>query len=167
MIRTKEAIWRLVKERAFHLDVNYDRSIKDSIQAGFYHHFNKKITDENFPDCQREHGVKTISVRLFNFRHLGYWADTSEIIIRFSERKCRPASLRELLAFGEKKPNQQRKFRIVELFSIWADPLPNYDLPAGTQWTASLAGGAERRRLDLSGFNNIWNPDTRFLAVLK
>ena len=140
----------------FHSIVNYDRSVALGIQAGNYNWINDYITDKNFPPEKGESGTKEIS---FELVHLNKVVSSEQALQELESRNLRPATLRELLAFGEKYPDEQRKYSIVALGSV------------GRYWDGRgvpcLYGGGRERRLSLARYGGGWYSDCRFLAVRK
>ena len=118
----KEPCWVEPKERVIvSLDitdiqkqvVNYDRTIADSLKAGKYDWTNCNITDANFPST--EVGQKEVKFGLF---HLNNAMKSGDVIAQLEQEGFRPVTLKELLVYGEKYPNVQRKFPIIALGSV-------------------------------------------------
>jgi hypothetical protein len=98
----------------FCLVVDYGRSIKESKKAGGYNEVSNGVTDTNFPhDSKKEGGgKKKVNMVLFSFPDKVN-ISSDDAIAEMKAQGYRPATLRELLAFGEKKPNIQREGTIV------------------------------------------------------
>lgn len=143
--------------------VDYDRSLNDSIAAGHYDWVNEKITEENFPVEADEQGKKE---KTFTLYQVGVDVDFDIVISRMEAEGKRPASVRELLAFGEANPELQRIFPIIALKSIWACK-SMWAGRDGHRSVAYLDGGAVRRGLDLGDYDSGWLEDCRFLVVDK
>lgn len=140
------------------LIVDYVRSLKDVITAGRYDFVNENITEENFPAHGHEQDKKEASFKLF---HFNCDIESEEAIAEMDKQGFRPASLRELVSFGEVNPDLQRQFPIVALFSVWVRPI------SGIRCVPGLWSNSDRRLLRLDYFGSRWNSSYRFLAVRK
>jgi hypothetical protein len=92
--------------------VDYSRSIEDSISAGMYAWASHQVTSVSFSGSAS--GREKISAVLIPFSpqaSLGY------ILHRQADVGLRPATLKELLAFGEAYPEVQRKLPVMALGS--------------------------------------------------
>lgn len=141
----------------FTLVVNYSRSLKDSIAAGRYDWVNSDITEEHFPVEADEKETKEQSFTLY---HFGKNMESDDVIAAMEKDGKRPATVRELLAFGEVNPELQRQFPIIALKSVWVVRL-------GNRRVACLGSDSVKRGLYLSWFDFGWSGDCRFLAVSK
>lgn len=135
------------------LVVDYGRSVKDGVAAGKYDYANDNITEENFPPAEHEKGKKE---QTFTLYHFGKDVDSDYAIAQMEKR---PATLRELLAFGEAHPELQRDFPIIVLGSVWVDH--------GRRRLAYLDGCGSGRYLSLSYDGGRWRALCRFLGVGK
>ena len=140
----------------FTLVVDYARSLKDSIAAGSYDWVNSDITEEHFP-AESEQGQKEQSFTLY---HFGKNTESDWVIAQMDKDGKRPATIRELLTFGEKNPELQRQFPIIALKSVWVDR-------SGCRSVAYLGSNSVRRYLFLSWCGGSWDDCCRFLAVSK
>ncbi len=132
--------------------VNYDRSIADSFNAGKYDRRNIEITDANFPST--ETGERKVEFGMFHFNK-----DTRSDanIAQMKAEGFRPATMKETLAYGEKNPEEQRKYTIIGLGSV-----ANL---RGPRRVASLSGTGSRRDAYLSFYVSEWLGGCRFLGV--
>ena len=140
----------------FKIAVNYCLSLKNTISAGKYDSVDPDINDKNFPI--ERHGHEEVEAKLVRFnRNIG----SEDAIKELDKMKpsLRPANLAELLAFGAKFPDEQRKYPIVALGSVWRRTYGRY--------VASLWGGVDGRGLGLGWFDSAWSAYYRFLAVRK
>ncbi len=137
------------------LTINYTRSVEDGIKAGKYDWSNSDITSSHFPSDETE--TKEVSVELI---HFGQDKTTDEVLSELDKKELRPATLKELLALGEKCPDLQREFPIIALASVWRDPF-------GDRRCAYLYRFGSRRDLDLSSIGGRWDVYCRFAAVRK
>lgn len=98
----------------FCLFVDYDRSIKESVKAGRYNEVSDDITDKKFPHGSKKdsNGKKKVNMTLFSFEDKVN-ISSDDAIVEMETMGYRAATLRELLAFGEKYPNNQREGTIV------------------------------------------------------
>ena len=135
------------------LVVNYDRSIEDSVKAGKYDDTNSSITDKNFPSS--EIGEKEVEFGMFHFNKV---MDSSEdVIAEMKKVGFRPATMKELFAYGEKNPEEQRKCPIIALGSVAG--------LSGGRHVGELYGSDGRRGAGLGYFDGGWRESFRFLAV--
>lgn len=140
---------------SYPMSINYDRSVEDGIKAGNYDWKNDDITSEHFPS--QETGTKEATVELF---HYGKDMDTDEILTDLDKQGYREATLKELLALGEKYPNLQREFPIIALGSIW-------QLRDGYRYCSYLFRRSSKRYLHLNWIGDRWYAHCRFAAVRK
>jgi len=94
------------------LSVNYERTVEDSIRAGSNSWEYYRVTSANFPSG--ESGSATLSVVLVKVDSA---AVVDEVIVNQAHAGRRPATLKELLAFGETYPEIQRKLPVIALGS--------------------------------------------------
>src|SRR3990167_9382333 len=131
---------------------NKKESLKNLIKAGNYDFVNDNINDKNFPNFQ---DMPSGKVELLHFdRYI-----TSEEAIKEMESKgMRPANLKELLVFGKEYPEEQRKYPIVALGSVWRSLL-------GDRSVAVLWGDVSGRHLYLYWFDCGGGAFDRFAGV--
>jgi hypothetical protein len=132
--------------------VNYDRSIAESLTAGKYNWTNPSITDANFPS--KEEGEREVEFGLFHFNKT---TKSDDNVAQMKKEGFRPATMKELLAFGEKNPEEQRKYPIIALGSVAE---LDGDRPVGC-----LYGGGSGRIVRLGYYDGGWDDDCRFLGV--
>jgi len=125
------------------------------IQAGNYNWINSDITDKHFP--VKGSGKVELNPELI---HYGKLISSDEIIQDLDQRGLRPATLAELLAFGEKYPDEQRKYPIVALGSVWQHW-------GGNRYVACLGCFESERELNLHYCGGDWFENYRFLAFRK
>lgn len=134
------------------LTVNYDRSIADSVKSGNYDLVDNNITNQNSSSI--ETGAKGLDMALFHFKR-GFSSNSA--ISEMAKVGYRPATMKELLAFGEKNPELQRKFPIVELGSVtWLGDRPH---------VGCLFSDVSKRSLNLFYLGYGWYDIFHFLAV--
>jgi hypothetical protein len=136
------------------LTVEYKRSIEQLVKAGKYDYANSDITTANFKN-EDVFDSKSEAI-LF---HPDEAIESDEILTRFEKEDLRPATLRELLAFGAKYPNVQCEFPIIALGTV-----VRLD---GDQLVAYLGRDDARRGLHLGWFDGGWSQRCRFLAFRK
>lgn len=141
----------------FTLVVDYGRSVKAGILAGKYDYANDNIAEENFPKAEHEQGKKE---QVFTLYHFDKSTESDLVITQMEKDGKRPATLRELISFGEKYPELQRQFPIIALGSVWLDRL-------GSRRVPYLGSAGSRRDLDLNWYDGSWDGRCRFLAVSK
>lgn len=139
----------------FRVLVDYYRSLEDMIAAGKYDYANPDINAKHFPVAK--HGKEDVAVELVHFdRNIS----SDEAIPELDKMGFRPATLPELLAFGEKYPDVQRRFPVVALGSVWLRL-------SGRRNVACLWGDSTERGLTLSWFEGDWLARYRFASVRK
>ena len=134
------------------LTIDYGMSLTDMIDAGGYDWTNSDVTAKRFPVSGS--GKVEISAELVHFdRNI-----TSDDAVKgMVKRGLRPATFAELLAFGAKYPEDQRKFPVVALGSS-AEVHGNLSVPC-------LYGSDAERSLHLGWCDGGWRGHFRFLAV--
>jgi hypothetical protein len=128
--------------------VNYDRSIADSLKAGE----NDDITDVNFPS--KETGEREVEFGMFHFNK-----DTRSDanIAQMKAEGFRPPTMKEMLAYMEKNPEEQLKYPIVCLGAV---------AELGGVWrVAYLCGIGAARLIGLQIYSFGWTANCRFLGV--
>lgn len=145
-------------KEAFTFVVDYGRSISESVKAGRYDYANSDVTDEHFTAEEYEKGKKEQSFKLYCFD--GKETESDWVIAQMDKDGFRPATVRELLAFGEKNPELQRQFPIIALRQSWV-------YRNGNRSVACLAGCDTERELGLGWYDRGWHGRCRFLAVRK
>ena len=142
---------------AFTISIDYSQSLAQMIQAGKYDWVNSDITEAHFPKGKAGGKVK------FNSELFCPNNETSFdlVLAEMKNRKLRPATLPELLAFGKKYPGEQRKYPIAAFGSIyrcWEEE--------GYRYSPYLCYRyGEERHLGLYWFGGGWDVHFRFLAV--
>ena len=141
----------------FRFIVDYAMSVEEMVTAGRYDRVNSDISSEHFPH-DRGRGRSEVGAELVHLNR--YFASGDEVLRELDRRGYRPANLAEGLAFGAAYPDEQRKYPIAILGSVWRNPY-------GRQVVAYLAGGAGGRELRLGWLVNDWREYWRFLAFRK
>lgn len=138
-----------------YLTPSYDalRSSFDRVDPDF-----SRATFEPIDQCKNV--ARTTSEVAFEYLHLGRDASTDEVLAEMDKRGLRPATYEEALAFAKKNPDEQRKFPIVALGSVWRHP-------SGSRLVAYLGGSGAGRYLNLDWTEFDWSELCRFLAVRK
>ena len=164
--KTGEALVRVLHEAlsphgkptgdTYPLYVDYERSVDAGIEAGYYDWAGSDITFENFPT--KRNGPAKIEMKLI---HCNLTTSTDKVLRNLENARYRPAELQELLAFGEKYPEIQRKFQIIALGSVCRDENCSLGVVPVFHTTYS------KRRLDLHWFRQLWDETYWFAAVPK
>lgn len=136
--------------------VNYDRSIKDSLKAGHFDWTNSGITDVNFPFPSDKQGKREVEFGLFHFKKV---TQSDDNIAKMKAEGFRPATIKELLAFGEENPEVQREFPVVALGSVVKLNANSCQCVGVLDWSNS------ERDAGLDFYGNNWFDRCRFLAV--
>lgn len=139
----------------YRITVDHTLNLKEAISAGRYDWTNGDINDKNFPDT--ETGKADADMYLVHFNRL---ISSDDAISELATRGLRPATLRELLAFGAKYPEKQREFPIIELGSVWTHR-------DGYRFVACLRQFGSERNLGLFWGGLDWSGYCRFAAVRK
>lgn len=141
--------------KTFMVTVDYARGLPEMIKAGKYDYANDDITAEHFPIVgEGKQGLEILLV------HFGKDMESNDVLSELGKLGLRPATLPELLAFGETHPEIQREFPIIALGSVWQ----NRD---GSRHVPYLGGWCGGRELFLIWFGDRWSGDCRFAAVRK
>lgn len=138
----------------YSVTVDYSKSIADMVALGRYDWKNSDVNDKNF----RAVGSGIVAYDL-TLVHLNRNATDEEVITEIARRGLEPAGLSHLLAFGEKYPDIQRQFPIVEM----RDSCRNF----GSRAVAYLYEYVGERDLNLYDLGGRWHSRCRFLAVRK
>jgi len=147
--KVKEALQNII-EGAF----DGVRNLRQLIATGKYGYVNPNINEKNFPKVLSEDEYTLEEI------HLGKNMGTEEALDYIKEEGLEPADLYDLAEYGADNPNAGRKYPIVELGSVWADP-------SGGRDVACLYGDASVRRLGLDWFDGGWDDVCRFLVRRK
>jgi len=129
-------------------------SLKDMIAAGRYDWVNSDITEKRFP--MPKDFVLGAEPKVFHFdRDIS----SEKAIALMDADGYRPATIFDLLDYGAKNPEEQRKYPILALGSV--------ALIYGDRCVAFLHRDDSERHLDLFWFDFGWSAFCRFLAVRK
>ncbi|MDP2696073.1 MAG: hypothetical protein Q8O87_02355 [bacterium] len=139
------------------LTVDYSSTLEQMIQAGRYDWVNSDINEKNFP-LNLPAGFPTKVQVIPELIHFNRVMSSDQAITEIKRRGLRPATIWEMLAFGEHNPDLQRQFSIIALGWVWRSG-------AGGRRVPSLAGSAAERKLKLHWFDAVWHGRCRFLAV--
>ena len=147
-VRAKEAVLSgetavTAKNDAFRVRVNYDLSVKEAVSAGKYDWENDDINDKNFPS--KRSGLAQIDIRLVHFNKD---MSSEDVLKELDKMGLRPAELPELLALGAEYPDEQRKYPIVALGSVWRGW-------GGSRVVPCLVRGGGERYTGLSWFDDV------------
>lgn len=132
--------------------LDYSLLLDEMVQLGKYDWTIDRITAERFPLAGE--GQWEVEYELVHLNR-NISSDNAETEIK--KRGLEPAKIEELLAFGAKYPELQRRFPIVALGSV--------TLVAGNRYVACLYRVVARRSLRLFFWDDDWRAVYRFLAV--
>ena len=152
----------------FPVTVDYTHSLAQMIAAGKYDWVNSDITDQHFPPPSIPTGLPpstgsgqaTKAELKLELVHFNRTISSNDAIAELKQKGLRPATLPEFLAFGAIYPEEQRKYPIVALGSVWQYWDGDRDVPF-------LYCGDSRRGLSLGWFEFGWYDDFRFAVVRK
>lgn len=126
------------------------------ITAGKYDYVNLNITDENFP--VPENFVLGEDPKVFHFNRD---ISSEDVIKEMDKEGYTPAMIWDILDYGAKNPEEQRKFPIVGLGSVGeVDDDDDRHVPV-------LNRNDSKRYLSLSWWDGGWDAGYRFLGVRK
>ncbi len=106
---------------SYPLQVDYSRSIEDSLRTGHYTWVNYQITSSNFPGGETGRGALSVVLVPFSPR-----ASLDFIVGREAAAGLRPATLKELLSFAATYPDVQRTLPVLALGSAADLLVPTY-----------------------------------------
>lgn len=138
----------------FRVLVNYDLRVDAAIRTGKYDWVNDNITENNFPTNRK--GTTELDIVLV---HLDRNVSSEDAIKELDKRGLRPAELHELLSFGAKYPDEQRKYPVVALGSVWQYLVGRF--------VPYLWDDDSKRHLNLHWFSGDWHAHYRFGGVRK
>lgn len=136
------------------LSVDYGRSLEVMIVAGNYDWKNNDITAKRFP--LKSEGAEQFEAKIFHFdRNIS----SEQVVEQIKAAGWEPGKIEHLLAFGEKYPDEQRKYPIIALGSV-----AEVD---GDRSVPYLHVRDRERSLNLRWWGSGWSGHCRFLAVRK
>jgi hypothetical protein len=136
--------------------VNYKIPLKELIASGHYDEVDAAITEEHFLLQDAEVGPR-VAFKLFVFTKT---TPSEEIIMVMQKEGCRPATLRELVAFGNVNPEAQTNYGLVGLGSIWT-------ASNKVRYVPVLNSSSRKRYLEIERFVAQWSVRCRFVAVCE
>lgn len=142
-------------ENCYKVLVDYGQTLQQMIAAGKYDYANSDINDKNFPVSGS--GKQDVAIELV---HYGRDMETDAVLKDLEFKGMRPATLPELLSFGTTYPEEQRKFLIITLASVWRGR-------SGIRSVVSLGCWDAKRWLRLFRIDGRWGGRCRFAAVRK
>ncbi|MDP3999764.1 MAG: hypothetical protein Q8P76_04240 [bacterium] len=136
--------------------VDYTRPLANMLKEdGQFDWVHSDITEKNFPITKRPNGEADLKMFHFN-RDIS----SDQVIQEMNKEGYRPAELPEGLAHAKANPDEQRKYPIVILGSVWRDFL-------GRRFVPYRCSDSDERGLYLNWFDREWLEGYRFLAVRK
>ncbi len=128
-----------------------DADVETLKKAGNYTYADSYVSTQNFPITKR--GKQEVTATLVHFNKD---MDSEAVIAWLDANGLRAGDNQELLNFGIKHPEEQRKYPIVQLGSV-----------SSAGYVSYLNGRDGNRSLDCHGFRNGWHARCRFLAFPK
>ena len=147
----------LIEDGRYPITVDYSKTLEEMIIEGKYDRVTSDINCVNFPMPSDKSGSEKLEAVILHFDKIVRIEDVLKILNR---RNLRPGTLPELLAFGTKHPEEQRKYQIFAVGSFWSDSV-------GDRFIVHLIGGNLARGVELDFRNNWWDPRYNFLAFRK
>ena len=96
----------------YSVQVDYSRSVEDSLRAGQYNWAHYQVTSSNFPGPETGRGALSVVLVPFSPQ-----ANLDSVLGGQATSGMRPATLKELLAFGETYPDVQKNLPVLALGS--------------------------------------------------
>ena len=146
-------------ENVFPVTVNYDLSVESLVAQGQNDLCNDDITSKHFQTMRK--GEVTCNFKLVHFNQV---LTSDEVLKALANRGLRPAELHELLSFGIRYPEEQRKYCIVALGSVW-QVASVWQFWYRNLFVPYLWYGDSMSYLSLFCFGGEWGRCKRFLAV--
>src|SRR3989344_2965298 len=154
-VRRALALGALPSTHGSHI-VDYDMNLEAMIAAGNYDWKNDDITAKRFPIVGK--GKVEFEDTIFHFdRDISSEDAVEEIIAADTKNPWEPGKIENILAYGAKNPEEQRKFPIVGLGSVGK--------VYGSSGVPYLSRNDSKRGLNLNWWDNDWNANYRFLCV--
>lgn len=125
--------------------------LSDMVVDCHFDSVNEHVNEKNFPP---ETLVLGSGPKIFHFNRR---ISSEDVIAEMKKDGYRPAKLGDLLDYGAKNPEEQRKYPIVALGSA--------AVILAVRYVACIYGDGSERELVLSYFVNTWDAHSRFLAV--
>ena len=126
-------------------------TLKSLIIAAKFDWVNSDITEQNFPIETTEPG----KCELVDYKKP---INTEDVLDDMEKHNLRPATLKELLTYAERKWNG--KDAVIAFGSVWQGS-------GGVRFVPCLDCGGSGRRLGLDWIDGDWRDGCRFLAVRK
>lgn len=142
-------------KQSFTIFYDWEISFYEMVKAGNYLYVEPEIIKENFP--LDDEGKTEEDIFILHFDR----AITSEqAIAEMDKQGLRPATSTHALHFGSRYPEEQRKYPIIFLGSLWKDS-------DGDCYVPCLEVDDRGRKLSLIWINSSWIAIIRFAAVRK
>ena len=140
---------------SYPVPVNYCQTLKKMIKNNEFDWKSNLINNDNFPSSER--GKVEVTIKLVGFDY----KITSESVIKELDRLgLRPATLKELLAFGVAQRDIQRSnYAIVALGSVWS----GYD--GCVRVVPYISAIPVARSLNHYWWDGVWGSDWQFAAL--
>ena len=138
------------------LVVDYSKSLEVMIAAGRYDWKSSDITDKRFPIKGK--GKVELETKLFHFNR-DISSEKAVELIEADDNAWESAKIEDLLAYGAKNPEEQRKYPIIGLGSVCR--------VGGRRIVPRLDRDDSERGLNLRYWDVDWSGYVRFLAVRK
>jgi hypothetical protein len=136
------------------LFVDYTRPLAEMIKEdGRFDWVNPDITEKDFPVNRRTNGE--VEMKLFHFNRA---ISSNQAIQEMKKEGYRPAELPEGLAYAKANPDEQRKYPIVILGSVWRQF-------GGSCYVPCLCSDSGGRLLNLEVAGDNWQCNYRFPPV--
>ena len=142
------------EKEIFPISVNYDLSVESLVILGKYDQKSDDVTDKNFPTSRK--GIVELEIILVPLKKVVFPEEADKELDKIG---LRSANLRELLTFGVKYPDIQRRYPAVVA--------PRQPVRYCRNGVAILTGDDRERGLFLIGSEVELHEDCRFAAVSK
>lgn len=148
-----EMVVKAVVGEVVRLFVDYTQPLSELIKSCNFDWINSDITEKHFPTAKRPN--QEVEFKMFHFNR---YITSDQVIQEMDEEEYRPAELPELLAYAKSNPDEQRKYPIVGLGSVWRNFRGSRYVPC--LWRDSCGRG-------LDWYGSEWHERCRFLGVRK
>jgi hypothetical protein len=134
--------------------VTADTAFEDRIRRGHYGWRNSDLTEPRFPVDSEQSGA--FEQRLFHFNRS---LSSDQAICEIRDAGYEPGRIGDILVFGERYPEEQRRHPVIGLGSV-----ASIDRIASVP---ALWFDGDRRTLDLIWYDGDWHRNYRFLGVRR
>ncbi len=156
---------RLVEEKGiYRIDNDPRKPTAELVRAGDYSSCDIRVNMARFDSAEERGVASTTDLVLVDMKRK---ARTEEILARFRRRHLRPATFRELLAFGADYPEVQRGVDVIELGSAWSDDEIEFVASLFEERGYYHTLGRVSKEGQTYDNGPLWTEHSRFLAAIE